>query len=50
MFFEVSQEGLHGKHMLENFVCDTHTPFIIELLFVIPRKADLFSSVYVHTD
>ena len=43
MFFEVFQEGLHGKR-LPKTACETHTLFTIALLFVIPRKADLISS------
>ena len=26
--------------------CDTHSLFTVELLFVIPRRADLISSVF----
>ena len=40
MFFEVCQEGLHGKRFLRlKIACETDTVLIIELLFVISRKS-----------
>ena len=46
MFFEVSQEGLHGKRFpgFLKIACDTLT--LSELLFAILRKTDLISSIY----
>ena len=45
MFLEVFQKGMHGKRF-PKIACDTHTLFIIKLLFAIPRKAKLISSVF----
>ena len=46
MFFEVSQEGLHGKLFLRlKIACEKHTLLIIELMFVILEKKQLCCTI-----